>query len=78
MFRKLIVSGALALGVLSPLAAAPAVQAEPNHFAHHRHFVVQVRRDCHCPWSFEVFYDFRPDARHAARHLRHQGFETRI
>jgi hypothetical protein len=79
MFRKLILSAVVAVGCVTPFAAAPKAEADVvYYYHHHHHYRVYYRPNCNLPWAFYGRFEHFDSARHAAHHLRHQGFEVEI
>jgi hypothetical protein len=76
MLRKLVVSAVMGVGLLSPLAAAPAAEAHEYHYRHQ--FRVFYRSCPREPWACYGRYDRWARADHAACHLRERGFEVVI
>ena len=85
MLRTLTLTAVCALGLLTPLAAAPRAEAHSPpehrsyHVEHHHHRYHVMYRRCACP-TWECYGDYRcfEDAEHAACRLRARGFEVRI
>jgi hypothetical protein len=83
MMRNLLLSSVAGLAALLPLATPASARADhvlfrDNFERHHHRFEVIYRRDCRCPWQCYGSFSCFEDAEHAARHLRHQGFEVSI
>jgi hypothetical protein len=80
MFRKLAVGAVMSLGLLAPMAAAPAAQAHEDY--HHRHYFHRFEvlyRPCGRPyWECYGRYGRWVDADRAACSLRARGFEVSI
>jgi len=81
MFRKLMLTAALALGAFAALETTPASANPPlghNQGRGHRNarFEVLVRHGNH--WDSHGAYRDRDDAERVAHHLRHRGFQVRI
>ncbi len=85
MLRTLTLTTVTTLGLLVPLAAAPAAGASPPQEAHyyplhhyHQRYHVMYRK-CGCPiWECYGTYPCHEEAEHAAYRLRSRGFEVRI
>jgi hypothetical protein len=77
MLRKLVVSAVMGLGVLSPLAAAPAAEAHEYYHRHHEYRVFFRRCDRE-PWECRGCFERWERAERVACHLRERGFEVFI
>jgi hypothetical protein len=77
MLRKLFLSGVMGLGLLAPLAAAPAAQAHDYHHRPHRRSFEVLYRGCDRePWAcYGHYWNFR-QADHVACSLRERGYEA--
>jgi hypothetical protein len=75
MFRKLILSAAIATATLTGLAAT-ASTADAAALGYHRRFEVLAER--HGCWENRGTYRHRSEAERVARHLRHEGFRVQI
>lgn len=82
MFRTLITSAVLALGLFAgvgltgTVSAAQPLPVRPNF--HSCGYAVQYREDCHCRWRCYGTYDDLCEARDVARDLNRQGYEVRV
>ena len=76
MFRKLLLSAIVAVGCVTPFAAASKVSAESCH--HRHHYCVFYRANCDEPWVIYCRYEHFEQARHAAHHLRERGFDAYV
>ena len=74
MIRNLFLGIVLSLGMLTPLAVVP--QAEAHEF--HRHYEVLYRLPYHHHWHCYATFRHEHEARHAAEHLRCEGYEALI
>jgi hypothetical protein len=82
-FRKLIVVGALSVGILLPLGVATQAQATPPgrafHEDHWHHwYTVFYRVNCNSPWLQYGRFHNDDQAQHVVHHLQHQGFEAYV
>jgi len=77
MLRKMLLSAVVAVGCVTPFAATPKVEAD-WFYHHHHHYRVFYRPNCNLPWAYYGRFEHFEGARHAAHHLRHQGFEVEI
>ena len=79
MFRKLAVGAVMSLGLLAPMAAAPAAQAHEfhRHPHHRRHCFEVLYRECG-RWQCYGRYGCWEDANHAACGVRARGFVVSI
>jgi hypothetical protein len=78
MFRKLMLSSVVALGLAVPFVAAQAVSADPIVHPHHHHYRVYSRPNCHCAWTCQGTYHHFHEAERVAHRLQRRGFETMI
>jgi hypothetical protein len=81
MFRKLIFSGLAVLGLLTPLAFTPSLQAHDRVYVYqpyHRHYAVIYRSYPFGYWrTYAVFHSHRA-AHETAESLRFQGINARV
>ncbi len=83
MFRKILLSGVAALGLALPLAFSTQADAR-EHRRHHDsddcyyecEFCVYYRESCSSRWCYYGTYESEFRARHAVRHLEHEGYEA--
>jgi hypothetical protein len=79
MFRKFLLAGVAGLALLTPLAmTAPVQAAHPPFSAHHCSYHVMYRSCGRDPWVCYATYAGHDEAYRVARHLRHQGYQTRV
>ena len=79
MFRKLFLSAVVAVGCVTPFAAAPKVEAQPSYHHHHHHrYRVLYQRCPDEPWILYGRFEHFARARHVAHELRERGFEVLV
>jgi hypothetical protein len=86
MFRKVLLSGVAALGLVIPVAtSAPAEAHEYHHWHHDRDrdrdrfeydYVVLYRADCYSPWVYYGRFESEFRARRVMHELQERGYEV--